>query len=115
MSQPGFNQQQQQSPYPPQGYQHPPYPTVQQNNSAEYMQGQKYKEKSLIFGILGFFFLGVVFGPLAIINANKAEAMHHSATIGKVLGWVSTIAAIVWIIVLAFVVIGGIAASQSGY
>lgn len=116
MSQPGFDQQQQaQQPYAPQGYQHPAYPTVQQNNSAEFMQGQKYKEKSLIFGILGFFFLGIVFGPLAIINANKAEAMHHSATIGKVLGWVSTIAAVVWIIVFVIMIAGGIAASQSGY
>lgn len=119
MSQPGFDQQQ--PPYPPQqqypsqGYQNPGYPQVQQNNSADYMQGQKYKEKSLIFGIIGFFFLGIVFGPLAIINANKAEAMNHSATIGKVLGWVDTIASIVGIIVLIIMIAGGIAASQSGY
>lgn len=79
------------------------------------MQGQKYKEKSLIFGIIGFFFLGIVFGPLAIINANKAEALHHSATFGKVLGWVSTIAAVVWIVFLVIMIAGGIAASQSGY
>lgn len=116
MSQPGFDQQ---PPYPPQqqypsqGYQN--YPQVQQNNSADYMQGQKYKEKSLIFGIIGFFFLGIVFGPLAIINANKAESMNHSATIGKVLGWVDTIASIVGIIVLIIMIAGGIAASQSGY
>lgn len=108
MSQPGYNT-------PPAPYQQPGYPNVQQNNSAEFMQGTKYKEKALIFGIIGFFFLGIVFGPLAIINANKAEAMNHSATIGKVLGWVDVIASVIWIIVFVFFIMAGISASSSGY
>lgn len=91
MSYPGSNQ--------PQPYQYPNYPNVQQNNSLEFFQGTKFKEKSLIFGILGFFFLGIVFGPLAISNARKAEAMHHSATFGKVLGWIGTISGILWTLV----------------
>lgn len=119
MSQPGFDQNQ--PPYPPQqqypqqGYQNPGHHVVQQNNSAEYMQGQQYKEKSLIFGIVGFFFLGFIFGPLAIINANKAEAMNHSATAGKVLGWIDTIASILGFIVFIVIIFGGMAAAGSGY
>jgi hypothetical protein len=59
----------------------------------------------VIFGVIGFFFLGIVFGPLAISNANKAEALHHSATLGKVLGWIDTIAGVVWLLVFVLVVI----------
>jgi hypothetical protein len=106
MSQPAFNQQKPQ---------HPAYPSVQQNNSLEFMQGTKYKEKSLIFGFVGFFILGIVFGPLAIMNASKAEAMHHSATLGKVLGWVDTIAGILWIVVFVIMIIAGMSSSASRY
>lgn len=69
----------------------PNYPNVQQNNSVEHFHGSKYKERSVIFGVIGLFFLGIVFGPLAISNASKAEALHHSATLGRVLGWIDTI------------------------
>jgi hypothetical protein len=105
----------QQQGYNNQPYQHANYPTFQQNNSMEYMQGEKYKEKSLIFGIVGIFFLGVVFGPLAIINANKAEAMHHSATPGKVLGWIATIWSAISIVIFIFIMIGLAAASTVQY
>lgn len=71
--------------------------------SLEFFQGTKFKEKSLIFGIIGFFFLGIVFGPLAISNANKAEAMHHSATFGKVLGWIDTIAGIFCLLIFVLI------------
>lgn len=87
----------------PQQYQYPNYPNVQQNNSVEHFQGSKYKEKATIFGILGFFILGIVFGPLAISNANKAEALHHSATLGKVLGWVDTIVGVIWLLVIILI------------
>lgn len=99
MSQPGYHQPPPHSGYPSE---QPGYARVPQNNSAAFMQGAKYKEKSLIFGILGFFFLGIVFGPLAIINANKAEALNHPATVGKILGWVDVIASAIWIIVVVF-------------
>jgi hypothetical protein len=94
MSQQGYNR-----------YQYPNYPNVQQNNSLEFFYGSKFREKSVIFGVIGFFFLGIVFGPLAISNANKAEALHHSATLGKVLGWIDTIAGVVWLLVFVLVVI----------
>ena len=102
MSYPGSNQ--------PQPYQYPNYPNVQQNNSLEFFQGTKFKEKSLIFGIIGFFFLGIVFGPLAISNANKAEAMHHSATFGKVLGWIDTIVGMFWLLIFVLI-LGNVAVS----
>lgn len=109
MSQPGYNQPPQQPAYPSD---QPGYAFVQQNNSAAYMQGTKYKEKALIFGIIGFFFFGIIFGPLAIINANKAEAMNHSATIGKVLGWVDVIAAVIGIIIFAIFIVSGLSSSS---
>lgn len=102
MSQPGYNQQ----------YQYPNYPNVQQNNSLEFFHGAKFKEKFVIFGFIGVFFLGIVFGPLAISNANKAEALHHSATLGKVLGWIDTIAGIFWLLIFLLVAIS--AGSGSG-
>ena len=95
-----------------QQYQYPNYPNVQQNNSLEFFHGSKFKEKSVIFGVIGFFFLGIVFGPLAISNAKKAEALHHSATVGKVLGWIDTIAGVVWIALFLLIIIA--AASSSG-
>jgi hypothetical protein len=85
-----------------------PHYNVQQNNSLEHFQGSKYKEKATIFGVVGFFILGIVFGPLAIINANRAEKLHHSATLGKDLGWIDTIFGVVWIIiVLVFMIAAG--------
>lgn len=53
--------------------------------------GSKHATNSLIFGILGLFVLGVVMGPLAIIQARKAEALGANATPGKVLGWIDLI------------------------
>ncbi|WP_139006186.1 hypothetical protein [Arthrobacter crystallopoietes] len=98
------NPQQPPSYYPPQG---PPTQTMQ---SREMFEGQKAAQSSLIFGLVGLFFLGVVFGPLAIINAKKAERLNIPATAGKVLGWIDTIFGVIGIIIF-IVVIGGIAAS----
>ena len=95
-----------QGPGQQQPYQYPNYPNVQQNNSLEHFHGSKFKEKSVIFGVIGFFVLGIVFGPLAISNAKKAEALHHSATLGKVLGWIDTIAGIIWILFFVLIVVG---------
>ncbi|WP_457949855.1 hypothetical protein ACTAQI_04645 [Pseudarthrobacter sp. alpha12b] len=86
-----------------QPFQYPNYPNVQQNNSLEHFQGSKFKEKATIFGVIGFFFLGIVFGPLAISNARKAEALHHSATLGKILGWIDTIAGVIWLLIVVLI------------
>lgn len=88
MSQPGYDPTQYQPPVQP----YPGYP--QQFYPPAYLEGQKFKETSLIFGIIGLFVLGFVFGPLAIIHAGKAEERGHPATAGKVLGWIATIMSI---------------------
>lgn len=96
-----------------QPYQYPNYPNVQQNNSLEFFHGSKFKEKSVIYGVIGFFFLGIVFGPLAISNAKKAESLHHSATLGKVLGWIDTLAGAVWLLILVLLFIPAASGSIS--
>lgn len=80
-------------------------PHVQANHSNTHFQGTKYKEKSTIFGVVGFFFLGLVFGPLALINAKKAEELNHSATLGKVLGWFVIIRDVLLIIIWIWVMV----------
>lgn len=84
----------------------PSYPNVQQNHSLEHFQGTKYKEKATIFGVVGLFVLGIVFGPLAISNARKAEALHHSATVGKVLGWIDTICGVIGLFIFVVMIMG---------
>lgn len=49
---------------------------------------------SLVFGILSLFFLGLIFGPLAIWQAGKAQqevGYNGMAVAGKVLGWIGLI------------------------
>lgn len=85
----------------------------QSQNSAE---GQKHAQLSLVFGIIGLFALGVVFGPLAIVQAGKAEKLHQPATAGKVLGWISTIFGILGLIFLVLMIAGiGMMGSTSTY
>lgn len=79
--------------------------------SATRLQGEKYAQTSLIFGIVGLFLLGIVFGPLAIVNANKAEKLHVAATGGKVLGWIDTILSVLGIVIFLFIMIGAAGAS----
>lgn len=64
-------------------------PQLEQINNT--LQGQHLANQSTIFGILGLFLLGIVFGPLAIVKAKQAERLGVSSTIGKVLGWISVV------------------------
>lgn len=81
--------------------------------SPQQVEADKAAQLSIVFGIVGFFFLGILFGPLAIIQAKKAEQLGRAATAGKVLGWIITIWAALAIIVmlLMFGVLGISAAS----
>lgn len=88
---------------------------TQMSYSTEMMMADKAAQMSLIFGILGVLLLPIVFGPLALWQAKKAEAMNKSATAGKVLGWVGVAMAIVGVIVVGFVFIAAIAGSAAGY
>lgn len=91
----------------------PPPPAMQTMQSREMFEGQQFAQKALIFGIVGLFFLGIVFGPLAISNAKKAEALHQPAVAGKVLGWICTIWAIVAVIgmIIFFISIATVASA----
>lgn len=56
--------------------------------------GMSHSSNATLFGVLGLFFFGVVFGPLAISQANKAESYGVTATAGRVLGIISTTLAV---------------------
>ncbi len=63
-----------------------------------YAQGMNHRSTATIFGVLGIFVLGIVFGPLAIVQASKAEALGVKATAGKVLGWICVGVTALWLI-----------------
>jgi hypothetical protein len=109
MSQPGYDPNQYRQPYaaPPQQYNPSAYPGMHaMGYSPEYVEGKKVAETALLFGILGLFVLGFVFGPLAIINANKAERMGFPATAGKVLGWISSGLSALGVVLFLLMMIG---------
>lgn len=88
--------------------------------SPEQIEGEKAAQLSLLFGIVGFFVLGIILGPLAIWQAKKAEDNHAQAAAGKILGWITTIWGALWLIGLTVMIIGGIglfgaAASSTTY
>ena len=62
-----------------------------------YAQGMRHRSAATTFGVLGLFILGIVFGPLALVQANKAEAFGVKATAGKILGWISLAFAVLWL------------------
>lgn len=56
---------------------------------APHPEGRQAAENALLFGILGIVLgLGVVFGPLALWQAGRANRLGVEATAGRVLGWV---------------------------
>ncbi|WP_298582382.1 hypothetical protein [uncultured Kocuria sp.] len=65
------------------GYGQIPHPMV--------MQGMNHRSNATVLGVIGLFVLGIVLGPLAISQANKAQSMGVPATAGKVLGWIGLI------------------------
>lgn len=84
-----------QAPYQPTqpyggGYQQGMYQGGYQS-SYQSIEGEKAAQLSLILGIVGLFFAGIILGPMAIWQARKAENLGVPATAGKVLGWITTI------------------------
>lgn len=63
-------------------------------------EASKAKTTSLVLGILGLFALGIILGPIAIMQANKAERLGERATAGKVLGYICTIFGIIGLILV---------------
>ncbi|WP_035780395.1 hypothetical protein [Arthrobacter sp. H14] len=93
--------------------QHPGYhQSFQQEQSRQYMEGSKHAQTSLVFGIIGLFFLGIVFGPLAIVQAKKAEALNVPSSAGKILGWIDVVFGILSIIIF-MVLIGTMGMSMA--
>jgi hypothetical protein len=88
--QPNFSNQPNSSD-PHSSYGYPP----QLNSNVE---GEKHAQSSLILGIISLFAFGVVIGPLAMIQARKAEALNVSATPGKITGLIGLILGIVTIL-----------------
>lgn len=71
-------------------------------------EGESKAKLSLILGIVGLFVFGIILGPIAIIQAGKAEALGVSATAGKVLGWVDTIGGVLGLIFAVVMVVTGV-------
>jgi uncharacterized Tic20 family protein len=59
-------------------------------------EGQSAATLSLIFGIVGIVFFGIIFGPLAIWQASKAEKLGVPATAGKIMGWIAVAFAVIY-------------------
>jgi uncharacterized Tic20 family protein len=84
-----------------------------QIQSMKHLEGAKHAQTSVILGVVGIFFFGLIFGPLAIMQANKAEALFVAATGGKVLGWIATVTSALWAVFWVMIFVGG-AASSAG-
>lgn len=83
---------------PPQGYQQPyGYPPA-------ISEGQKLAKESWIYGLVGFFILGVVLGGVGLYKAFKAKALGADATVGFVLSSLAIVGHIFWFIV--FITLG---------
>ncbi|MEA5457356.1 hypothetical protein SPF06_21790 [Sinomonas sp. JGH33] len=54
-----------------------------------YMQGTQHARDAVMFGLVGLVSLGIVFGPLALIEAKKAQAFGVDARAGRILGWIA--------------------------
>jgi len=103
------------NPYNNGGYpQNQPMNGYQQPYSQDIVEGNQHATHSLIFGILSLFIAGIVFGPLAVWKASKAEKLGVASTPGKVLGWIGIAFAILWLVWVAFILVATFAAAGSG-
>lgn len=69
-----------------------------------YMEGMRQARLAAVFGVLAVVSFGVVFGPLALARAKRAEALGVPATEGRVLGWVGIGLFVLWVAVMVFYV-----------
>ena len=84
---------------------HAPAPYQQAYGMAAAQEGQRAGQLAIAFGVIGLFFnLGLIFGPLAIWQANRAESVGGVGLGGRVLGWVAIGLAI--LVTLFFIVYG---------
>jgi len=64
--------------------------------------GDKAQQLSLVFGVLATFVFAPLFGPLAIWQGNKAEALDRYGNAGRMLGW---IALVFWLLTIVGLVV----------
>lgn len=81
----GYPQQGYQQGYPQQGYNAYP-PQFQEKN-----EGQKRVDLALILGILGFFFMPLILGVIALMVAKQGEELGADARIATIISWVDII------------------------
>lgn len=83
----------------------PVFQQVYIEKAPEQLEGEKLAKTSTIFGIVSLFFAGIIFGPLAIIKAAKAEKLGVDSTVGQVTGWIGAIMGALQVIVAIIYVI----------
>lgn len=106
----------QQDGYQQDGYQQGGYQQGQPvyfTKSPQQVDADKASQLSLVFGIIGLFILGILFGPLALVQANKAEKLGAAATAGKVLGWIATVIGALGLIWFIFISVAFFSAMAS--
>ncbi|GEM_PF-3782163 len=82
-----------------------PAPYQQSYGMAVAQEGRRAGQLAIAFGVIGLFFnLGLIFGPLALWQANKADRAGGVGLGGRVLGWVAIALAIV--VTLFFIAYG---------
>lgn len=86
------------SPYEPDAFQDQDLQPVTRGQLGWFMEGMRHARLATVFGLLSIFSLGILFGPLAIVQAKKAEAFGVPASEGKVLGWVGIGLFILWVV-----------------
>lgn len=75
-------------------------------SQAAYLQGVGHRTQATVFGVIGLFVLGIVFGAVAIVQAGRAEALGVTATAGKVLGWIGVGVGVLWVLGIGMGVAG---------
>ncbi|XNZ00468.1 hypothetical protein ACL90Y_00125 [Micrococcus luteus] len=92
------------TPFAPQD-EYTPEPYQRAHGMAAAQEGQRAGQLAIAFGVIGLFFnLGLIFGPLALWQANKADRAGGVGLGGRVLGWVAIGLAIV--VTLFFIAYG---------
>ncbi|UWX96960.1 hypothetical protein N2K95_15200 [Arthrobacter zhaoxinii] len=92
----------------------PPYPGSVQRPGGR-AEGERFKNQSLLFGVLALFVAGLVLAPFAIYYARKAEELEVPATAGKVLGWVTVVIYAIYAALFQTLIYFLILASLTGY
>lgn len=67
-------------------------------NHIDIHEGEKARKTAAICAVIGLFFAGVVFGPIAIYKAREAEKLGVKASGWQILGWLDLVLWVIFII-----------------